>query len=808
MPYSGFYKVARWTTRYGIPVVPGLPGEKFSRFSGWPELATTDEAKLKAWNDDNELYNVIAVAKRGITVMIDIDDPSVIEKLPHALPSTLMVQTPSGGFHVYFIAAPESDALGNRNVLRIGDYMVPDAKGRPTCLLELKVHNVTVAAAGALNSDGISYKPIDLSPLCPIPIWLTDWIAKHAETKRTSYAPSSKLQYRKLHPDFEPEDFYEWYEKLGAFSIGRPVEKNGFEVDIPSCGCVFKGDFHEQSTETGFLRWNDGGFSWQCFADGCEGNDASIADVMDFLETEGFERYPYFIYEDEDDSLLFNDPAIPVEFVTSEPDDDAIQPPESSAVPVDTGSAESASPETVEVKKDPGYHFRSTDTGNAERLVRRFGGRIRYVRDAGEWRVWSGKAWLTDKTGRVDRTAKKVAQEIFEEAREIEDEDQRKAMRAWAVATESRERRSAMIDLAAKEHAVVTLIDDYDQDPWLFNVQNGTLDLKTGELLPHDSSNMMTKISQVNYDTEATCPLWNKFLARVQDNDQQMVDFLSRAVGYTLTGDAGIQGMFFLHGDGCNGKGVFTTVIRHLMGSYADNASFDTFVCQKNDGRIRNDLAKLVGARYVTASESQEGNRLDEALIKSLTGGDPITTRFLHKEFFTFYPQFKLWMSSNYKPAIRGLDWGIWRRVKMIPFEVIIPDEERDEQLTDKLKTELPGILNWALKGLADFLKFGMKYPDKVAAATQQYRESQDIIGQFLKAKCFLDPVVSVRVSDLYERYKTWAADAKEFILKERQFGDAMKKRGFEVDHKRDGNHYLGVARLPTEHMLDPADLE
>jgi putative DNA primase/helicase len=160
-------------------------------------------------------------------------------------------------------------------------------------------------------------------------------------------------------------------------------------------------------------------------------------------------------------------------------------------------------------------------------------------------------------------------------------------------------------------------------------------------------------------------------------------------------------------------------------------------------------------------------------------------------------------MSSNYKPAIRGLDWGIWRRVKMIPFEVIIPDEERDETLIDKLKAELPGILNWALKGLADYLKFGMMYPDKVNAATQQYRESQDIIGQFLKAKCVINPVASIKSTDLYEIYKGWAADAKEYILKERKFGDAMKKHGFLPQHKKDGNHYIGLARLATEHMLD-----
>jgi putative DNA primase/helicase len=354
-------------------------------------------------------------------------------------------------------------------------------------------------------------------------------------------------------------------------------------------------------------------------------------------------------------------------------------------------TGKTASPAT-EGAVDSGYNFRPTDTGNAERLVRRFGSRICYVRDAEEWRVWNGKCWATDKTGKVDRAAKNIAQEIFKEANKIEDEKERKAMWAWGRCTEGRERRNAMIDLASKELAVVTLIEDYDQDPWLFNVQNGTIDLKTGELKSHDPGDMITKISPVTYDPEATSPLWDKFLARVQNNDPQMVDFLSRAAGYTLTGDASIQAMFFLHGDGCNGKGVFTSMIRLLMGNYGDNASFDTFVVQKNDGKIRNDLAKLVGARYVTASESQEGHRLDESLIKSLTGQDPITARFLYKEEFTYFPQFKIWMSSNYKPSIRGLDWGIWRRVKMIPFEVVIPDEERDEQLLDKLKGELPGV--------------------------------------------------------------------------------------------------------------------
>jgi len=800
MPYSGFLNVALWNTKYGIPVVPGYPYQKYSRIAGWPDLATTERGQLEKWNDENEQYNVIAVAKRGVVCSVDIDDPKVIEMLPHPLPPTLKVQTPSGGCHIHFLATPESDALGNRNVLRVGDYTVRDENGKPTCLLELKVHNVTVAAPGSRNINGIKYKPTDQSPLCPIPSWLVDWIRDHSETPRFS---GGSIQRRETHPEFDVDDFFEWYEKQGAFTVGDPIDKGEFDLYIPDTGCLFKGDFHSQSKETGFIVYNDGGgFAYKCFADSCEGEHTSIDQLMDHLEEQGFEPYPYYIYEDEDESLLFNDPNCPVEMAENAPEDEASDTPESPAVSVESAS-EVPAPSEAPTKKKSGFNFRLTDTGNAERLVRTFGGRIRYVRDAGEWRVWSGKAWLTDKTGQVDRTAKKVAQEIFNEAYELEDKDERDEMLSWAMRTESRDRRNAMIDLAAKERDIVTLIDEYDQDQWLFNVQNGTIDLKTGALLPYDPAKMMTKISPVAYDPEAKCPLWDKFLARVQGNDQQMVDFLSRAVGYTLTGDAGIQAMFFLHGDGCNGKGVFTSAIRLLMGSYADNASFDTFVTQKNDGRIRNDLAKLVGARYVTASESQDGNHLDESLIKSLTGGDPITTRFLHKEFFTYYPQFKLWMSSNYKPAIHGLDWGIWRRVKMIPFEVIIPDEERDEQLTDKLKGELPGILNWALKGLADWLKFGMMYPDKVNAATQQYRESQDIVGRFLRAKCFLEPNMSTRVTGLYLSYKNWAADTKEFVLKERKFGDAMRRRGFVVEHKHDGNHYIGVATLATEHILD-----
>jgi len=380
----------------------------------------------------------------------------------------------------------------------------------------------------------------------------------------------------------------------------------------------------------------------------------------------------------------------------------------------------------------------------------------------------------------------------------------------WAMKSETKDRRTAMIDLAATEKDITTLTEQYDSDPWLFNVQNGTIDLRTQTLQRHNRADMLSKMSPVVNDPSANCPTWDTFVEEIMDCDREMIDFLARAAGYSLSGDTSIQGMFFLHGDGANGKGVFTEVLRYIFGDYAKNASFDTFVVQKNDGRIRNDLAALVGSRLVTASESQDGHRLDEAIVKTLTGGDPITTRFLHREFFTFYPQFKLWMSSNYKPVIRGTDWGIWRRVNMIPFEVIIPEEKRDPQLATRLKAEASGILNWMLRGLKVYLDHGMTYPAKVRQATNQYRESQDIIGQFIAAKCVLRDEAEVQFSQLYDAYKQWAAAAREFTMTERKFSEALKKRPkLKAKRKKGLTWYAGIGLRAGQEQpqVDPEEV-
>ena len=299
-----------------------------------------------------------------------------------------------------------------------------------------------------------------------------------------------------------------------------------------------------------------------------------------------------------------------------------------------------------------------------------------------------------------------------------------------------------------------------------------------------------------------SCPLFDKFLADVQD-DKSMVDFLAQAVGYSLTGDTCEQAFFFTHGNGANGKSVFNLAVASIMGDYAKVASFDTLIVKKNDTGPKNDLAALVGARLVQCSESKEGQTLDVDLIKSLTGGEEITVRFLHKEFFTYQPKFKIWMSSNSEPSIRGTDWGTWRRVKEIPFDVTITNPDR--HLAAKLRKEVSGILNWALAGLSSYLEAGLVEPDRVKDATKQYRESQDTIGLFLRAKCVVKPEAEIKGAELYSNYRQWAEVNREFVMKESQFTKRLLKvDGIERKQKRDGKWYVGVGQTTSTRGYEP----
>lgn len=477
------------------------------------------------------------------------------------------------------------------------------------------------------------------------------------------------------------------------------------------------------------------------------------------------------------------------------------------------------------VKYSPGpsglLNFPATDSGNAERLADRHGVDLKYCAKLNGWHVWDGQRWQLDETGEVIRRALETVREYGKQAEKLLKEkteaaeketdlkkqaelaDEVKAAEAmvkFARQSENRARLEAMATLAQAQPGIPALPDDFDSDPWLLNVANGTLDLRTGELQEHRREDMITKLAPVEYDPAAKCPRWETFLHEVMDGDGEMIRYLQKAVGYSMTGDTGEQVLFFLYGTGANGKSVFLNVIQELLGDYAQQAPTSLLMAKQNDN-IPNDVAGLKGARFVATIETEDGKRLAENLVKQLTGGDPVRARFLRQEYFQFKPECKLWLASNHKPLIRGSDYGIWRRIHLVPFTVTIPPEKRDRRLTDKLRAELPGILRWAVDGLRKWLEEGLNPPLKVQAATEEYREDMDSIGAFLAECCVIDPTAKAPVKTLYETYVRWCQENGEPPMKQRMLSKRLKERGFRQDKSTGGRmawYGLGVSTAYT----------
>lgn len=448
-----------------------------------------------------------------------------------------------------------------------------------------------------------------------------------------------------------------------------------------------------------------------------------------------------------------------------------------------------------QVPEDPKEQFSCSDLGNARRMVAQHGADLRFVK-GWDWLAWDGKRWRIDDTGEVDRRAQSTARAIYQEATDAPDH-KRQALARHAIASESAGKITSMIRLAESQPEIRATPESFDANDWLLTCSNGTIDLRSGELLPHDRAHMLTKAISVAYHPQARAPQWLAFLDRIFAGNQDLIGYVQRMMGYMLTGSTGAQCMFIAHGKGANGKSVLIDVIRALLGDYARNADPSTFLAQQSE-RIRSDLARLAGVRFVSTVELDEGRRLSEALVKQVTGGDPITSAFKFKDEFEFMPRFKLLMATNHKPVIKGTDYAIWRRIKLIPFGVTIPEDERDEQLTDKLKTELPGILAWTVRGCLDWQRDGLNEPTDVRAATNAYRAEQDVIGQFIDECCIEGPRMQVATADLYAAYAKWCDDGGERGVNQRRFAQQMTERGVDRVRSRSGWFYIGVG------LLDP----
>ena len=438
-----------------------------------------------------------------------------------------------------------------------------------------------------------------------------------------------------------------------------------------------------------------------------------------------------------------------------------------------------------------------TDLGNAIRFAARHGHDLRYVHKWKKWITWAGTRWRIDDSGAVERLAKDTVRAMHVEAAEEADSGPRKKKSDWAIRSETANRMRDMIRLAQSEDGIPVAPDDLDFDPWLLNVQNGTLDLHTGKLRGHLRGDLCTKQVPTKYVPEAKCPRWLKFMDDITCEDKELKLFLQRAVGYSLTGDTTEQVFFILHGFGANGKTTFTKVIQQLLGNYAVAADPGTFLTKRSDP-VSNDIARLHGARFVSAQEVEDGRHLAESLVKQVTGGDKITARKLYTEHFEFTPHLKLFLSTNHKPNIYGTDNAIWRRIRLIPFKETFGPGRVKKKLSEKLVMELEGILAWAVRGCLDWQKKGLGESPAVDEATSTYRKEMDVLGAFIDERCVNGGDAECPASSLFAAYRDWCEVNGHKPASQRTLGMRLKERGYTPARLTGGRRkWVGLTLRP-----------
>ncbi len=367
----------------------------------------------------------------------------------------------------------------------------------------------------------------------------------------------------------------------------------------------------------------------------------------------------------------------------------------------------------------------------------------------------------------------------------------------WCSYTQSHRGIKAMLDMAQSEMPIT--IDRFDQQPLHLNVNNGMIYLPTGDLIPHNPEFYHSKLVPVDFDSQANCPIFMQFMDRIFDGNDAIIKYMQRVMGYSLSGLVREHCLFILYGTGRNGKTTWQTILSDLTGDYHAKAEMRSFLNLGKNTGPREDLARLKSVRVVSASEIGEEEKLNVPLIKEITGGEPITARFLYQKTQTeFLPEFKVFLAVNNKPDVAEVDEGIWSRIRLIPFEVTIPKEERDKDLIQKLRTELPGILNWALEGFEEYHKNGLQEPEEVLAATSQYRAEMNITHQFLHECCIIDKTDAPATSkELYSAFEDWCGNDGIEPMSKTIFGRQLGKMGHLSKRiRKDGKHVTAYKEI------------
>lgn len=453
---------------------------------------------------------------------------------------------------------------------------------------------------------------------------------------------------------------------------------------------------------------------------------------------------------------------------------------------------------TTEIKDKPKKFYTYDDTGNAERYLDIFGNLSKYSYVNKCWYFYNGKNWEQDNVGAVRKWVDQTIEIFKKEPVNVPKGASEKEKESYITAKErhlKRSRNNSGKEAMMREikHNVAVLPEEFDADDMLFNAQNGYVDLSTGILNQHDISKKFTRISNAEFTEKVDCPRWELFLNQIFDGNEELVHYIQKAVGYSLTASIKEQVMFILFGNGRNGKSVFLDIVSQIMGSYSMGMQADSLMVKKGGSSGHNeDIARLNGARMVTSSEPNEGVRLDEGLIKQLTGGDKVSASFKGGHMFDYSPKYKIWLATNHKPIIRGNDDGIWRRLPLIPFTVQIPLNKVDRSLKEKLMRELPGIFNWAVEGCLMWQREGLKPPAEIQKATMEYRQEMDVIGSFIEQCCETGPGNAIGATELFKAYDKWAREMNEHSFTQTQFG---RKIADKYEKEKKGKvRYLGIS--------------
>lgn len=674
----------------GLSVIPLVPNKKIPLTSnGFKDASKLVDAVNKWWDEYPTANIGIATGKESGIVVIDVDVKNgakgreSLALLP-GLPPTLTVSTPSGGWHLYYLAPPEG--------LRSRAGVLPG--------IDIRGDGGYVVAPGSVI-DGKTYEHIDAeAPVAALPESIL------ATLSRTNGArPSPAPSVDGVIPDGMRDS------TLASLAGSMRRRGMGYEemvaalqvVNSRRCKPPLPADAVEKVAAS-VARYPTGATAPSSGSAGSEPSDSapSVAGGV---------------------PLLFTDDALASEFTDEHVDD------------------------------------------------------WRYVAVWGHWYHWDGARWRKETTLKAFDLARRICRRTAAAS---------KQPRIASAATVAAVERLAKAD---RGHSAT--IEQWDANHWLLNTPGGVVDLKTGELRPHDRADYMTKVAAATPRGDA--PIWRNFLTKVTDGDVEMQKYLARVAGYSLTGNIAEHALFFFYGTGANGKSVFLNALANASGDYATNAPMDTFMESRND-RHPTDLAGLMGARLVTAIEVESGRRWAEAKIKSLTGGDNITARFMRQDFFTYAPQFKLLIAGNHRPSIQDVDDAIRRRLHLIPFTVTIPEKERDKTLAERLLAERDGILRWALEGCLEWQRIGLKPPASVVDATAEYLESEDALGRWIEEACEKRPNATTPTSELFASWKMWSERRSEFTGTMRKFSEDFAKRGFERWKSGSQKGFKGIA--------------